>query len=204
MSQNLLVVYSSYTSLYSLVLNLNSAPPTCSQNLVWASSSLLTISLSCSPKFRTRRRQVAQHIHWGQSPTLIQVLFLGLSLQVYIRLVRISTPSKLCLSSLQVASQLNNSADYLEKWVLNDMFYVQFIWPHQSSSCNNPKSWPMSMSTMWDPEGVYCWSWNNCWLAMSGSWMDWHTFTDCLDWYGTQGYLRERGRPHKYSSGEHS
>ena len=34
MSQNLRVVYSSYTSLYSLVLNLDSAPPTCSQNLV--------------------------------------------------------------------------------------------------------------------------------------------------------------------------
>ena len=81
MSQNLLVVYSLYTSLYFPSFE--------------------------SPKFRTRRWRAAQHICWGQSPTLIQVLLLGLSLWVYICLVRISTPSKLCLSSLQVASQLN-------------------------------------------------------------------------------------------------
>ena len=62
------------------------------QNLVWALSSLLTNSLSCSLKFRTRRWWVAQHIHWGQSPIIIQVLCLRILLQVYIRLVQISRP----------------------------------------------------------------------------------------------------------------
>ena len=98
MSQNLLIVH--IFLCISPVLNLDSAPPTCSQNLVWALSSLLTSSLSHSPKFRTRRRWVAQHIHWGKSPILIQVLLLGILLHFYICLVQISTLSKLHLSFL--------------------------------------------------------------------------------------------------------
>ena len=81
MSQNFLVVIVHILVCIIPVLNLDSAPPTCSQNLVWASSLLLINSLSCSLKFRTRRQWVTQHIHWGQSPIIIQVLCLGIYLK---------------------------------------------------------------------------------------------------------------------------
>ena len=94
MSHILPVVYSLYTSLYFPSFE------------SWLSSSNLFSELSLSfvlalylvlQNLGQRRRWAVQHIRYGQSPILTQVLFLGNILQVYIHLVRISTLDKLRL-----------------------------------------------------------------------------------------------------------